>query len=86
MAQIIPELIEGASIVIDSKAWRFERLDGNSGFARNENGKQIAFDAREVRVLGAGLLCLPGRVESVTPPATVTLDFATGEAASLTAL
>jgi hypothetical protein len=76
MSEIIPELVANAVIIIDSRAWTFERVDGNTGFARSDTGKLCVFDAREVRVLGSGLLCLPGRVEAITPSSTVTTDVA----------
>jgi len=63
----------GSVVVIDGKAWKAAVIDGNSVTAArvdaDDKTHRIFFDLREVKPLGDGMFCLPGRVEARVPRA-----------------
>lgn len=73
-----PVFEKGALVLIDGRAWTVEEFKGHAVIAVSEDGKRIAFDAREVQYIGAGLFGLPGRLEpkAVNPNATVVAQTA----------
>ena len=78
MSEIAAGFTPGAVVVIDGRTWTLHRIEGNAGIAHGETGSPIAFDAREVRPMGGGLFCLPGRTEpsAVNPQASLVAETA----------